>query len=156
MPLLKDGKLIDDPWVNAEENMALPAGPVIVSQEQWVERSKELSSRNTPVGIRLNSDQPPASIADDLHHFSVVALDFPVFGDGRAYSYARLLRERYGFKGEIRAVGNVLRDQYLFMRHCGFDAFEVEEENSVEEWGSEPESLSVLYRPATVNGERRS
>ena len=156
MSLLKDGKLIDDPWINVEDNTALPpVGPVIVSQAQWAEKCKELSSRKTPVGILLKSDQSPTSIAGDLHHFSVVALDFPKFGDGRAYSYARLLRERYGFKGEIRAVGNVLRDQYLFMQRCGFDAFEVEGENSTEEWGSDGESLGVLYRPTTVNGDRR-
>lgn len=150
MPLLKDGKLIDDPWTNVDDNTRLPdMAPVIVSRERWLEGAKELAGRNTPLGIRLNSDQPPSSIAGDLHHFSVVALDFPKFADGRAYSYARLLREYHGFDGEIRAVGNVLRDQYLFMLRCGFDAFEVEGDARAEEWRSHAEAISVFYQPAT-------
>lgn len=153
MPLLKDGRLVDDPWVFVEDNAALPAlGAIIVSRERWVERSGELIDRNTPVGIRLNSDQPPSSIADDLHHFSVIALDFSKFTDGRAYSYARLLREKYEFDGEVRAVGNVLRDQYAFMRRCGFDAFEVEEGCKVEEWDSHAKAIGVFSQPTMFGG----
>src|SRR3546814_2142105 len=85
---------------------------------------ERLRGHNGRLGLRLKSDQSPAGIAEDLGHFQLVALEFPRFGDGRAYSYARLLRERYGFKGELRAVGNVLRDQFLFMLRCGFDALD--------------------------------
>src|SRR3546814_6954056 len=98
---------------------------------------ERLRGHNGRLGLRLKSDQSPAGIAEDLGHFQLVALEFPRFGDGRAYSYARLLRERSGFKGELRAVGNVLRDQFLFMLRCGFDAFEVANENAVDAWRSE-------------------
>ncbi|MBI2977394.1 MAG: DUF934 domain-containing protein, partial [Rhodospirillales bacterium] len=121
MPLLKEGAFVADPWVTVADGADIPADvPVIVSQERWLERAKELAGRNAPIGVRLKSHQSPETIAEDLHRFSLVALEFPHFKDGRAYSYARLLRERYGFKGEIRAVGNVLRDQHLFMIRCGF------------------------------------
>ena len=75
----------------------------------------------------MHSDQSPELIADDVQRFALVALEFPKFRDGRAYSYARLLRERYGFKGELRAVGDVLLEQLFFMLRTGFDAFELQQ-----------------------------
>ncbi|HEX9568047.1 MAG TPA: DUF934 domain-containing protein [Rhodospirillales bacterium] len=150
MPLLKAGEFVADPWVTVDDGAEIPADvPVIVSQERWLERAKELAGRNAPLGIRLKSHQSPATIAEDLHRFSLVALEFPHFKDGRAYSYARLLRERYGFKGEIRAVGNVLRDQHLFMIRCGFDAFELRDGEQPAEWRKHAEAFSVFYQPAT-------
>ena len=135
MPLIRDGALVDDPWVTVDDGTQLPMdGPAIVSLERWQAHRDELLGRNAPLGIRLKSDQPPALIADDLDRFAVVALEFPVFRDGRAYSYARLLRERYGYRGEVRAVGEVLRDQFLFMVRCGFDAIEVRDENAAGQW----------------------
>ncbi len=77
----------------------------------------------------------------------MIALEFPSFGDGRAYSYARLLRERHGYRGELRAVGNVLRDQALFMRRCGFDAFEVAEGTGIAGWREALGEISVFYQP---------
>ncbi|MCH8809777.1 MAG: DUF934 domain-containing protein, partial [Proteobacteria bacterium] len=110
-----------------------------------------LLQRNAPLGIRLRSDQPPKLVLDDLDRFAVVALEFPKFGDGRAYSYARLLRERYGYRGELRAVGNVLRDQALFMLRCGFDAFELAEDSALEGWRESLAEISVFYQP-TADG----
>jgi uncharacterized protein (DUF934 family) len=83
-----------------------------------------------------------------LAHLSLVALDFPTFKDGRAYSTARLLRERYQYKGELRAVGNVLRDQFLFMVRCGFDAFEVATEQEADAWKKAMDAFSVWYQVA--------
>ncbi len=135
MPLIKDDEFIDDPWVAVADDEALPEGaPAIVGLARWQAERGVLAGRNAPLGIRLRADQPPAEIAEDLDRFQVIALEFPVFGDGRAYSYARLLRERHGYRGELRAVGNVLRDQALFMRRCGFDAFEVAEGTGVDGW----------------------
>ena len=150
MPLLKAGELVADPWVVVDDGADMPAdAPAIVSQERWLERAKELAGRNAPIGIRLKSHQSPDTIAEDLHRLSLVALEFPHFKNGRAYSYARLLRERYGFEGEIRAVGNVLRDQYLFMIRCGFDAFEVKDGEDPAEWKKHAQAFSVFYQPAT-------
>ena len=152
MPLIRDGALVDDAWVTVDDGTALPMdGPAIVSLARWQAHRDELLGRNAPLGIRLKSDQSPALIADDLDRFAVVALELPVFKDGRAYSYARLLRERYGYRGEVRAVGEVLRDQFLFMRRCGFDAFEVKDENAAGQWREAVSEISVVYQPAADN-----
>jgi uncharacterized protein (DUF934 family) len=106
MPLIKDGKLVDDPWVALADDAPLPpADPVIVTLDRWRAERGELGQPGRALGIRLRSDESPAEIAEDLQHFALIALEFPVFRDGRAYSYARLLRERYGYAAELRAVG---------------------------------------------------
>ena len=127
----------------------LPDGPVIVTLSRWQNRETALAGHNGPLGILLHSDEPPALIADDLERFDVVALDFPAFTDGRAYSYARLLRERHGYTGEVRAVGNVLRDQLAFMVRCGFDAFEVDGDDGAGAFKQALAEISVAYQPAT-------
>lgn len=144
MPLIKDGKLVADPWQVSDDGSD---APLIVDFEAWQANEGGIQQRNTPVGIRLASDQSPTLIADDIERFDVIALEFPKFNDGRAYSYARLLRERYGYKGELRAVGNVLRDQYLFMHRCGFDAFEVADASAAAVWEEALREISVWYQP---------
>ncbi|MEM8120240.1 DUF934 domain-containing protein, partial [Morganella morganii] len=85
------------------------------------------------LGVWLDADEEPESIAGDLDRFQVIAVNFPAFTDGRGFSSARLLRERYGYKGEIRAIGDVLRDQLFFMRRCGFDAYAIRADRSPED-----------------------
>ena len=148
MPLIKDGQLTEDSWVHLDDEAALsPEAQQIVSLERWQAEHETLRQRNTPIGIRLKSDQSPTEIAEDIGHFAVIALEFPKFTDGRAYSSARLLRERYGYKGELRAVGNVLRDQFLFMQRCGFDSFEVKDAKAAEAWAESIAAISVAYQP---------
>jgi uncharacterized protein (DUF934 family) len=148
MPLLKDGALVIDDWTPlADEADARPGDKVIVTLDQWRERRERLRGHNGRLGLRLKSDQSPAQIADDLALFDLIALEFPRFGDGRAYSYARLLRERYGFTGELRAVGNVLRDQFPLMLRCGFDAFEVKDGKAVEAWHEATSEIAFTYQP---------
>ena len=150
MPLLKNGKLIDDPWTHLPDEVAIPAsGPVIVGLKRWREERDVLLKRKDPVGVRLQSDHVAGDVADDLDSLGVVALAFPVYRDGRAYTNARRLRERHGFKGEIRAIGNVLRDQYLFMQRCGFDALEVKEGETEEDWEKATNAFSDFYQPAS-------
>lgn len=154
MPLLKNGEIADDPWSALPEDASQTAqGDVIVSLEQWQENRETLRGRNGRLGLRLKSDQSPAGIADDLQYFDLVALEFPRFGDGRPYSYARLLRERYGFAGELRAVGNVLRDQLFFMLRCGFDSFEIDSDKAVDAWRDAVSEISFWYQPT---GDGRS
>lgn len=125
MPLIKDQQIVTDDWQHVEDGDALPAtGGAIVSLARWQADAESLNGRNAPLGIRLKSEERAELIAADLDRFDVVALEFPAFKDGRAYSTARLLRERYRYTGEVRAVGDVLRDQLQFMLRCGFDAFE--------------------------------
>lgn len=149
MALIKDGTFVDDVWVAVGDDDPVPDDkPAIVSLERWQRDRDRLTGRKAPLGVRLRSDQPPALIAGDLAHFGVVALEFPRFGDGRAYSYARLLRQRYGYGGEVRAVGDVLRDQFLFMHRCGFDAFEVTDRTEIGHWQQALSEISVVYQPA--------
>lgn len=149
MVLIKDGQLVDDAWVHVSSDGEVPAeAPAIVTLPRWQRDKDRLRKRNAPLGIRLTDEQPPALIANDLERFDVVALEFPKFTNGRAYSSARLLRERYGYKGEVRAVGNVLRDQFLFMHRCGFDAYEVADENAAIAWHEALSEISVWYQKA--------
>ncbi len=119
-----------------------------VSLEEWRAGREALLAEGAALGLRLASHESPAAAADDLDRFAAIALEFPKFTDGRAYTSARLLRERYGYKGEIRAVGEVLRDQIWFMRRCGFDAFELADEADAEALARAESEISVVYQPA--------
>lgn len=131
MALIKNGTLAADIWHRYDDDTPLQADiPALVSLERWQLEREAILQSTAEVGVVLRSDQHPDAVAGDLDRLLVVGLEFPVYTDGRAYSYARLLRERYGFEGEIRAVGNVLRDQYLFMQRAGFDAYEVNDGTS--------------------------
>ena len=149
MALVKDGVLAEDTWAHAQvdDDLNAVAGPVFVSLELWQSARQRLSGRNAPIGLRLKSEQSPELIAQDLDKFAAIALEFPKFTDGRAYSHARILRERLGFTGELRAVGNVLRDQLLFMHRCGFDAFEIADAATAASWGEALHDFSVWYQP---------
>jgi uncharacterized protein (DUF934 family) len=154
MALIKNGALVDDPFVYvAETDQLPPEGPVIVHLEQWQAARDALLARGAPVGVKLKSDQPPDLIAEDLGALEVVALEFPAFRDGRAYSYARLLRDRYGFQGQIRAVGDVLMEQLHFMLRTGFDAFELDSDDPLADYRTALEEFSVWYQPAADGRE---
>lgn len=152
MPLIKNGQLVADPWQAIGNEDPLPEDAhALISLERWQEDKEVLKVRTAGLGLQLRSDQSLPQVSADLPSFSLIALEFPKFTDGRAYSNARLLRERYSFSGELRAVGNVLRDQLLFMQRCGFDAFELPEDAPVEAWLKALEDFSVWYQPATDN-----
>jgi uncharacterized protein (DUF934 family) len=154
MALIKDGELVADPFVNAVALETLPAsGALIVSLAQWRAEREALLVREAPLGIRLRSDEPPELVAADLTRFALVALEFPRFRDGRAYSYARLLRERYGFEGEVRAVGDVLLEQLFFMLRSGFNAFELSGVDPLADYRTAVGEFSVWYQP-TGDGRR--
>ena len=154
MALLKDGMLTEDQYtdVSGAENPDF-SGPVIVSLQQWLDNKDQLSAHNTPLGIILRSDEKPERIKDDLHHFSVIALEFPTFRDGRAYSYARLLRDRYGYTGELRAMGEVLLEQLHYMQRVGFNSFAVASDDAAHDWEIASKDLSVWYQPT---GDKRA
>jgi uncharacterized protein (DUF934 family) len=149
MALIKDNRLVEDEFVDVTQSDSIPrTGAVLVSLEQWQAERESLLTRGEPLGVRLRSDQSPELIADDLPHLTLVALEFPQFRDGRAYSYARLLRERYGFGGELRAVGDVLMEQLHFMIRVGFDAFELRDGGDpLEAFRSALNDYSVWYQP---------
>jgi uncharacterized protein (DUF934 family) len=146
--LIKNGELVTDELVYVPDGEPIPEdGGVIVHLAAWQADRERLLRRGTPVGVRLQSDQAPDLIADDLPRLAVVALEFPAFRDGRAYSYARMLRERYRYTGEVRAVGDVLMEQIHFMLRTGFDAFEIEAEDPLGDFRAAVEDFSVWYQP---------
>ena len=154
MPLLRSGKIVEDPFTRVEGSDELPAeGAVLVDLSRWQAERDALIARNSPIGVQLEAGEPPSVIADDLGHLSLVALTFPAFTDGRAFSYARLLRERYGYEGEVRAVGDVLIEQLHFMHRSGFDSFEMASDDAAAEWATAQADMKVWYQPT---GDKRS
>jgi uncharacterized protein (DUF934 family) len=147
MALIKNGEVALDEWVRIADGETLPPGrPAIVSLTRWLDEKTALRGHNAPLGLHLTAADDPGTIADDVPRFGLIAIDFPAFTDGRGYSTARLLRERLGFSGELRAVGNVLRDQFLFMHRCGFDAFEVAQADAAQ-WREAIGEFHVWYQP---------
>jgi uncharacterized protein (DUF934 family) len=124
----REGAFRRDAWVKAQADVTLADAPVILPKARWIAERDQLDGRNEPVGLLLTAGESIDDIVDDLPRLALIALDFPKFSDGRAFSTARLLREKYGFKGELRATGNVLADQIPFMRRVGFDSYEVTNE----------------------------
>ena len=149
MAILKHGALQPNEWQEVSDDAALPeTGSVIVSLERWRRDEASLRASNRAIGVRLQNTQSPLALANDIDRLSLVVLDFPKFSDGRAFSQARLLRDRLGFTGEIRATGNVLRDQYLFMTRCGIDAVDLPEGTPIEGFLEALGEFSVWYQPA--------
>lgn len=149
MPLIKNGSFVEDTFAHIADGDALPDGAVVVSLKRFQAERESLMARNAPLGIRLSSDQSPEALGADLHHFALIELEFPKFKDGRGYSWARQLRTRLGYRGEVRAVGDVLRDQWLFMSRVGIDAFEVRPGTRIEDFRTALAEQTVFYQPAT-------
>ena len=148
MPLLKGRNIVEDAWTLIVDGLEIPeAGFVIVSLDRFTRDRDLLVACSGPIGVRLSSAQSPQLIADALEVFSLIELEFPAFTDGRSYSYAQLLH-RLGFAGEIRAVGNILRDQYLNLKRCGFDGFELKEGVTEEDWVASTSSFLAPYQVA--------
>jgi uncharacterized protein (DUF934 family) len=124
----RDGAFRRDAWVRVVDGEPLPDAPAILPKKRWLAEREALTSRNSPIGLLIAAGEAVDDLTADLDRFALIALDFPKFSDGRAFSTARLLREKHGFAGELRAVGNVLSDQIPFMRRVGFDTFEVTHE----------------------------
>jgi uncharacterized protein (DUF934 family) len=148
MLLLRDGVVIDDPWVAVADGEPLPeAKPLLVSLARFQAERAALVARAVPLGVKVPNTADVATLAPDFGSIKLVALVFPKFNDGRAFSQARLLRERYGFAGEVRATGAVLRDQLLFMQRCGFDAFEIVNPDAVGAWRAALAEFQVFFQP---------
>ena len=148
MPLVKNGKIATDIFVHVADDAELPSdGAVLISAARFLENPEAISRRLGKTGVIWPNNRDVDDLVPHLDRLAVVALVFPTFRDGRAYSQARLLRERYGFKGELRATGQVLRDQFLFMLRAGFDAFEVKKESDADAFANTAGRYSVFYQP---------
>jgi len=137
--LIKHNAVSGDSWQTlvlnegeTAESVALPAGDVIFPLAVWQARKTEIVSCHKRIGLLLKSDDRVEDIAGDLDYFDLIAVNFPKFVDGRGYSTAALLRQRYGYTGELRAVGDVLHDQLFFMRRVGFDSYALKDGKSLD------------------------
>ena len=138
-----------DAWrvlTGEEAEGELPRGRIIVPLAAWKARREELGERIEPTGVWLAPEDDPEDLARELFALPLVAVQFPKLGDGRGYSTAVLLRTRYGYRGELRAFGDIGRDQLFFLRRCGFDAFSLAPGKDPEAALAAFETFSVRYQ----------
>jgi uncharacterized protein (DUF934 family) len=152
--LLKDGNVIDNSWqlVDADTD-ALPQGDILISTSQWHKQQDVLADRAGAVGVWIDSHEEIEAFADGIIALPVIAINFPKFADGRGFSLARLLRERYGYSGEIRAIGEIIRDQLFLMQRCGFNAFAFDTELDLAEASKSLQDFSDAYQVAVDQPE---
>lgn len=146
-PLLRAREVVEDRWhrVGSDEPVD-PAADVIVPVARWQKERESLLARRGRVGVLLGPADDPATLAGDVDRLALVAVDFPHFTDGRGYSTARLLRERYGYRGELRAVGDVLRDQVFYLKRVGFDTFALRADQDPEDAKKALDDFSEAYQ----------
>lgn len=149
--IIRDREVVADDWqvlpAIADGSAAtLPDGKLIVPLNVWLAQFDALTERKLPIGIWLDSNQDVAEIANALGNFAVIAVNFPKFADGRGYSIATLLRSRYGYKGELRAIGDILRDQLFYMQRVGFNAFAVRADKDIHDALKALRDFSVTYQ----------
>ena len=148
MQLVKNGKIATDIFVHVPDGAELPGdGAVLITATRLLEDPEALLTRSGKVGVIWPNNRDVDDLVPFLDRLAAVALVFPTFRDGRAYSQARLLRERHGYDGELRATGQVLRDQFVFMLRAGFDAFEVKKQSDAEAFAVTSQRYSVFYQP---------
>ena len=153
--IIKDAQIIDDNWelINAEETTLndLPTNvQIIVPLAFWQENKAALQKRQDSVGVWLNVAEQIEQLADDLANLPLIALEFPAFTDGRHYSSARILRDRYQYQGEIRAIGDILKDQLFAMHRCGINAFVIKQNKNIENALQGLQDFSEYYQGATI------
>ena len=148
MPLVENGTIVEDRYVRVGADDPIPERvPVIVPAARFLAEADALIGRDGSLGVLWPNSKRVAELKPWLGHLALIALEFPKFRDGRAYSQARLLREQYGYRGILRATGDVLRDQFMFMLRAGFDAFEVKKDADAAVFASEIARKTVFYQP---------
>ncbi len=148
MPLVKNAKITTDLFVHVADGAELPGdGDILVPAQRFLGDPEALLKRTGKVGVIWPNNRAVDDLVPHLTRLAAVALVFPSFRDGRAYSQARLLRERHGYGGELRATGQVLRDQFVFMSRAGFDTFEVKKDADADAFAETMKRYSVFYQP---------
>ena len=147
MPLIRNGAEAADEYAAVADDAPLPGGAVVVSLTRLRRDRDVLFARNTALGVRLKSDESPEALGSDLERLSLVVLEFPRFRDGRPFSWARMLRTRLRFKGEIRAAGDFLYDQIAFLARTGFDAFALPPGITPEMFRRALAEMPLVYQP---------
>lgn len=152
MQVIKDNQIITDDWTwleTVEEGEALPEGDIIIPFRYWKENRDTLGQRSGLLAVCIDGDDEVADLAPDLDSFPLVALAFPAFKDGRCYSHARLLRDRYQYQGDLRAVGDVLRDQLFYMQRCGISSYSIRSDKDIEDALKGLKDYSISYQDAS-------
>ncbi|HXE23288.1 MAG TPA: DUF934 domain-containing protein [Roseiarcus sp.] len=155
MPLWRREGFVDDAWAIVGDEGPVPEeGAIVVSLKRWLSEREALASQPGPVGVKVEAGADAQAHLGDLAGRPLIALAFGRFADGRSFSYARLLRDRYGFRGELRATGDVLIDEIPLMLRCGFDSFEVTNAPTLRalEAGQLPGS-PLHYQPSSAHDE---
>ena len=155
MRVIKAGKVLEDNWQRIaalEQDQALDDGDWIIPLGYWRVNRERLLRHKGKIAVCLNGDDKLDDLSDSLGLLELIALEFPKFTDGRSYSQARLLRDRFAYRGEIRAVGDVLRDQLFFMQRCGIDSFQLREDKDPEDALKGLSDFTVRYQ-AAADGE---
>jgi uncharacterized protein (DUF934 family) len=154
MPIIRDRRVVEDDWIviAGDAGELTAEGKLIVPLKRWLAQRDMLATRAQgvePLGVWLDSHEDPAALTGDLHRLSLIAVNFPRFADGRGYSTAFLLRQRLGFKGELRAIGDVLRDQLFYLQRVGFNAFAVRAGKDIEDALKALDDFSETYQAST-------
>ncbi|GAB4254680.1 MAG: DUF934 domain-containing protein [Methylomicrobium sp.] len=149
MQIIKDKQIQEDHWQFVGDEETLPSsGDITVSTNRWLTEKATLATRNGNTGIRIGSTDSLDAIAEDIPGLPLIELHFAMFGDGRSFSQAWLLRNRYGYRGEIRAVGNYLVDQIFYLHRTGVDTFQLDDSKNPEIAVAALADFSVAYQPS--------
>jgi uncharacterized protein (DUF934 family) len=149
--LLRDRQIVADEWRYASEAAGDALAPLIVTVDAWRAERNQWIARGGRLGLAFAPAHKVESIAQDLQFFELVAAEFPGPADGRGYTQGRLLRERFDFKGELRATGYVRRDQLFFLARCGFNSFELSDAD-IEDARAALLTFSAAYQPSNDMG----
>lgn len=125
--IIKDGNVINNDWQVLDESQELIAGNILVPLSSWNQHQSAIAERQSDVGVWLKTTEQPNDIQGDINAIPIIAVQFDAFADGRGFSIGTLLRERLQYKGEVRAIGKVIRDQLSYLARCGFNAFDLDE-----------------------------
>lgn len=152
--IIKNGSVVEDNWVVVPKDAAglqteLSQAPAIVPLSYWLVNRESLLERaqQGTVGVWIDSDEEIETLSEDINQLPLLAVNFPGFMDGRSFSTSRLAKERYGFKGEVRAIGNFIRDQLFYLKRCGVDTFQ-SESLDLEEAKASLSDFSDVYQAA--------
>jgi len=148
--IIRRREVIIDDWRTIDEDPKGESGQVILPLTRWHAERDRWWSWNGRIGVRINPADRVELLRADLARLALIAIEFPTPSEGRGYSQARVLRDRLGFTGEIRAVGHVKRDQIFFMARCGIDAFELAQGVNPQSVLAAFDDFDVAYQPSTV------
>ncbi len=147
--IIREQRVVEDHWQHLADDAPLPTnGDVTVSYARWQKEGEALRLYQGQIGVRVPNHASIEEIASSIADRPLICLEFPAFGDGRAFSQARVLREYLGYKGELRAIGDVLRDQLFYMQRCGFNAYEPRADRDIGEALKAFTEITLTYQGA--------